>query len=383
LRRDDGHPPENPDAEALGLFATRLIDIEGYEASREFIGRIFLHTGWKDASRWAWIQARICEALGAARVEAAYSQLDALYLAAEHKSVRYAAFKALTQIKGNEFCSREVERMMGLLEASEKRMPAGFKDRFEMFLIACPSGEMAFDFLESVMKFGEDRGVTYPLSLSGNVMLQLAWRRPYQLEAGIDEKLLILSRFERTDLLGVVKSLGYEVGDVFEGTNDAHVKHVLVTRIDSFVSSGWSKREGYAQSAFTTLIGAYCKVSIDPSESLRMFLNVWYPRHHSWALGELDFRLRCLLQFHLARTATWGPTHERAFDALCQRIEGTGALAYGGKMADTKDIADACAYVPFLQMKQLLLDRIQITEDAEARKVYESALEAWKKRHEK
>ncbi len=379
------HNPVNPDAEALGVFAAELLNHCGYEASRAFVASIFSYVKNDDALRWGLIQIGVCRAIGATKLSAAADAVDQLYIAAERASVKHAAFLALIQIKGEGFAAAEAERILELVpfNKSGREAKASFKARLELFVVACPSGEMMLTLLDNVMAMADEPGSSYLLGVSEDLMHRLDWRR-YRLVDPRDEKLLMLQHFDKTKLLGVVKALSYELGEVYSGTNDAYAKRVLADKIDDFEENGWAgPGPSYTTTAFTSLMFAYCKVPFDPAESLLMILDVWYPRHHSWGIKSLDRALTNQLQFHLARTIAWGPTHERAFDALCQRIEGTGSLAYSGRMADTKDIADACAYVPFLQMKQLLIDRIQTTQDAEARKVYEGALEAWKKRHEK
>jgi hypothetical protein len=222
----------------------------------------------------------------------------------------------------------------------------------------------------------------FVVGFAENLLVPLAHRRHYQQQAGIDEKFAMLQCLERTKRLGVVKALGYEVGDAYEGTDDGYAKRVLAEKILGFEANGWTDRF-YAVSALASLIGSYCSVTVDPAESLRMFLDVWYPKLHSWAMWGLDFRLRTLMQYQLARTIGWTYTHERAFESLCQRIEGKGELAYGSPMKDTKDISEAFTYVKFLEMKQALIEKVQTTEDATARKVYEDALAEWIKRNEK
>jgi hypothetical protein len=114
-----------------------------------------------------------------------------------------------------------------------------------------------------------------------------------------------------------------------------------------------------------------------------MVLDVWYPKHHSWALDSLDSILLNLIVFHLGRTAAWGPLDERAFAALCQRIEGKGELAYSGALKDTKHLIENLSWIKFLEMKQALTEKVQTTEDVTARKIYEDALAEWCKRNEK
>src|SRR5690606_6911381 len=124
----------------------------------------------------------------------------------------------------------------------------------------------------------------------------LSWRRSYQEKAGIDEKFLMLRRFELTEVFGVVHSLSYSIGELFEGTDDSHAKGILAKKIVEFEKNGWTNR-GHEQAAIAKLMQAYCRVAIDPGESLNKLLNEWYPLHHSWALWGLDFALVIVVQF--------------------------------------------------------------------------------------